>query len=79
MKKELKEKLINFGLKILSVTIATVCAIKLIKENKVLIKENSNLKGQIDNQNYVIAGQRRIIERTSFINGKLAQKNTKQK
>jgi hypothetical protein len=46
----------------------------LAKNNMKLRGRVNNLQGQIDNQNLLIAGLKRDIERTSFINGKLTKK-----
>lgn len=44
------------------------------EKEKELSKRISSLTGQLENQKEVIEGLQRIIERTSYINGKLNQK-----
>lgn len=46
----------------------------LMRNNMELRGRVNNLQGQIDNQNLLIAGLRRDVERTSFINGKLTKR-----
>ena len=68
-KKSILPKILIGGV-VLAGAVVITC---LLRNNIKLRKQNWNYEGQLKNQEHVISGLHRALERTSYINGKLSK------